>query len=97
MSQPTQDSAAIKELVREHYAGRIQAGSCCGSSASCCSDSTPTEIALYGSEAITMLPDGVVTTSFGCGNPIAIASLTIAVNLSIDTLFGGRRSAGGGH
>jgi arsenite methyltransferase len=75
MTQAHQDPATIKEQVREHYAERIQAGSCCGSSASCCSESTPTEIALYGSDTITALPDGVVTTSFGCGNPLAIASL----------------------
>ncbi|HEU5089301.1 MAG TPA: arsenite methyltransferase [Roseiflexaceae bacterium] len=65
----------IKAEVRAHYAARIQSGSCCGSSASCCGDSAPTEVALYGADTISALPEGVVTTSFGCGNPIAIASL----------------------
>jgi arsenite methyltransferase len=65
----------IKAEVREHYAARIQAGSCCGASASCCSDGAPTEVALYGADTIAALPSGVVTTSFGCGNPLAIASL----------------------
>ena len=84
MSQATQDPAAVKEMVREHYGSRIQsatssccspsAGSSCGSdSTSCCT--TPTEIALYGAETIAALPEDVVTTSFGCGNPIALASL----------------------
>jgi arsenite methyltransferase len=65
----------IKAEVREHYAARIQSGSCCGASASCCGDSAPTEIALYGVDTIGALPEGVVTTSFGCGNPLAIATL----------------------
>jgi SAM-dependent methyltransferase len=65
----------IKAEVREHYAARIQAGSCCSASASCCGDSAPTEIALYGAGTIAALPEGVVTTSFGCGNPLAIATL----------------------
>ena len=66
----------IKAEVRAHYAARIQAGSCCGSNASCCSDEgVSTEVALYGSDTLAALPDDINTTSFGCGNPIAIASL----------------------
>lgn len=65
----------IRAEVRQHYAERIQAGSCCGASASCCGDSVPTEVALYGADTIAALPADVVTTSFGCGNPLAIASL----------------------
>lgn len=74
MSSPVPSPDAVKAQVREHYAQRIQAGSCCGSS-SACGDSMPTEIALYGAETITTLGEGVITTSFGCGNPIALASL----------------------
>jgi SAM-dependent methyltransferase len=75
MAQATIDPAAIKEQVREHYGSRIQAGSCCGGSSaeSCCE--TPTELALYGAETLAALPADVTTTSFGCGNPIALASL----------------------
>jgi SAM-dependent methyltransferase len=68
------DPDAIKAAVREHYAERIEAGSCCGGS-SCCGDGTSTEVALYGADTIAALPADVVTTSFGCGNPLAIASL----------------------
>ncbi len=86
MSQTTQDAAAIKDMVREHYGSRIQSAtsSCCGPSASssCCGGSsngsccdTPTEIALYGAETLATLPADVTTTSFGCGNPIALAGL----------------------
>jgi arsenite methyltransferase len=76
MSSATQDPATIKSMVREHYGSRIQAtGSCCGPNAasSCCD--TSTEVMLYGTEALAILPSEVMTTSFGCGNPIALASL----------------------
>lgn len=75
VAQPSSSSDTIKDQVRDHYARRIASGSCCGSSSGCCSDSTPTEVALYGAETIAALPKGVVTTSFGCGNPIALATL----------------------
>jgi SAM-dependent methyltransferase len=68
------DSQAIKQAVSAHYAERIQGGGSCGA-AGCCSDSTPTEIALYGADTIATLPSDVVTTSFGCGNPLAVATL----------------------
>lgn len=65
----------IKDQVRQHYAERMQSGSCCGSLSGCSGNAAPTEIALYGAEVIATLPAGVVTTSFGCGNPVALASL----------------------
>lgn len=74
MTTPS-DSQALKQAVSAHYAERIQSGSCCGGSSRCCSDSTPTEIALYGADTIASLPADVVTTSFGCGNPLALATL----------------------
>lgn len=75
MAQDSSLSETIKDQVRDHYAQRIQSGSCCGPSSECCDDRTSTEIALYGADAIAALPQGVVTTSFGCGNPVALASL----------------------
>jgi ubiquinone/menaquinone biosynthesis C-methylase UbiE len=75
MTQRSSSPETIKDQVRDHYAQRIQSGSCCSSSSGCCSDRTPTEIALYGAETIAALPKGVITTSFGCGNPVALASL----------------------
>ncbi|MCS6937617.1 MAG: arsenic resistance N-acetyltransferase ArsN2 [Roseiflexaceae bacterium] len=74
MTQRSSSSGTIKDQVRDHYAQRIQSGSCC-SSVSGSGDGTPTEIVLYGAETIAALPTGVVTTSFGCGNPVALASL----------------------
>lgn len=104
MSQSIQSPDIIKEQVRDHYAQRIQSGSCCGSAASCCGESAPTEIALYGAEAITTLGEGVVTTSFGCGNPIALASLKpgeVVLDLGsgggLDVLLASRRVGGEGY
>jgi SAM-dependent methyltransferase len=84
MPELPQDPTAIKDMVREHYGSRIQsatpccgpaadaAGGCCGGASGC---ATPTEVALYGADALAALPQGVTTTSFGCGNPIALAGL----------------------
>jgi hypothetical protein len=67
MSQANQDASAIKEMVREHYGSRIQsvASSCCGlgASGSCCA--APTEVTLYGTEALASLPADVTITSYG--------------------------------
>src|SRR6185436_6416595 len=61
----------IHEAVREHYAGRIKNNaSCCGDD-SCCGP----ESSLYPSELLATLPDGESTISYGCGDPITLASL----------------------
>ncbi|NTV99868.1 MAG: arsenite methyltransferase [Oscillochloris sp.] len=79
MSEPHNDPNEIKAAVRAHYSQAIQSAS------GCCSPTTPTastfygasstEIAFYGAETITALPTDVVTTSFGCGNSLALAKL----------------------
>jgi arsenite methyltransferase len=74
MSQPVTDPSAIKAAVQAHYGNAIQSSSgCCSTSSSCCS--TSTELLLHGPEALASLPEGVITTSYGCGNPLALASL----------------------
>jgi arsenite methyltransferase len=76
MSQLQNDPQAIKAAVREHYGSAIQsAGSCCGPTNSSCCSPASTELQLYGAEAIAQLPADVVTTSFGCGNSLALANL----------------------
>lgn len=65
------DPQAIKAAVQEHYGQAIKNGSCCGSGSS----ATCTEIQLYGPETLAQLPEDVVTTSFGCGNALALATL----------------------
>lgn len=68
MSTDTPTHAA----VREHYAERIKnSASCCGSDA-CCS----TENLLYPVDLLTAVPADVANASYGCGDPITLASLT---------------------
>lgn len=69
----TQTPTPIHEVVREHYAERIKSNaSCCGpSSSDCCS----TDSSLYPSELLSTLPEGESTVSYGCGDPITLASL----------------------
>jgi SAM-dependent methyltransferase len=78
------ESEAIKENVRERYAGlakRAQASttaSCCApSTASCCG---PTSAAYtknigYTLDEVSDLPDAAQLASAGCGNPTALAGL----------------------
>ena len=58
-------SKELKERVSQVYADRIQEAS------SCCDDGNA--VAIYSPDALEGLPDGVA--SFGCGNPVALASL----------------------
>ena len=67
----TQSPTPIHETVREHYAERIKSSaSCCGPS-DCCS---PNNI-LYPEQLLTTVPSDVSSTSYGCGDPITLASL----------------------
>lgn len=67
----TQSPTPIHETVREHYAERIKSSaSCCGSD-NCCSP----ESNLYPADLLTTVPSDVSSTSYGCGDPITLASL----------------------
>jgi len=57
---------AIHETVRKHYAKRIK------NNASCCEPNSK----LYPTELLTTLPKGESAVSYGCGDPITLASLT---------------------
>ena len=62
----------IHNAVREHYAERIKNHtSCCGSASDCCSS----ESSLYPADLLATLPGGESTVSYGCGDPITLASL----------------------
>ncbi len=73
------DAGDIRKTVREHYAAALKKPSssssecCCGgtSQPSCCGN---TEI-LYEDEAVFELPPEVTGISFGCGDPVTLASL----------------------
>jgi arsenite methyltransferase len=67
----TQSSNPIHETVREHYAGRIKnSSSCCGPNRSCDTSSN-----IYPIDLLTNVPSDVADTSYGCGDPITLASL----------------------
>src|SRR6266540_3362265 len=70
----TQAPTPIHETVQKHYAERIKSSaSCCGpsSSSDCCSS----ESSLYPADLLATLPEGESTVSYGCGDPITLASL----------------------
>jgi arsenite methyltransferase len=72
-------NTTIHDTVREHYAERIKNNaSCCGpvrqaqdEASSCCG----TESSLYPADLLATLPEGESTVSYGCGDPITLASL----------------------
>jgi SAM-dependent methyltransferase len=67
----TQSPTPIHDVVREHYAERIKSNaSCCGTDACCAPESN-----LYPVDLLTTVPSDVASTSYGCGDPITLASL----------------------
>ena len=67
----TQSPTPIHETVREHYAELIKSSaSCCGPDNSCDTSSN-----LYPIDLLTTVPSDVASTSYGCGDPITLASL----------------------
>lgn len=67
----TESNDQIHEAVREHYAERIKSdSSCCGSGADCCSGGQ-----LYPAELLNTIPAGEAPVSYGCGDPVTLASL----------------------
>lgn len=70
-SVTTQSPTPIHEAVRAHYAERINNNaSCCGGSDCCSTDSS-----LYPADLLATLPEGESAVSYGCGDPITLASL----------------------
>jgi SAM-dependent methyltransferase len=60
----------IHETVREHYAERIK------NNASCCDDNCCSpESSLYPEDLLAILPEGESAVSYGCGDPVTLASL----------------------
>lgn len=108
----TQTSDEIHELVREHYAERIKNNaSCCGSSSSsnCCGTSNSssccsTDSSLYPAELLATLPEGESTVSYGCGDPITLASLQpgqtvldLGSGAGLDCFFAAKKVGETGH
>ena len=96
-----QSPTSIHEAVREHYAERIKNNaSCCGSSSDCCS----TDSNLYPADLLATLPDGESTVSYGCGDPITLASLQpgqtvldLGSGAGLDCFFAAKKVGETGH
>ena len=100
----TQTPDPIHEIVREHYAERIKNNaSCCGpssSSASCCT----TDSSLYPADLLATLPEAVSAVSYGCGDPITLASLQpgqtvldLGSGAGLDCFFAAKKVGETGH
>lgn len=96
----TQNPDTIHESVREHYAERIKnAASCCGSDACCSAESS-----LYPADLLATLPDGESSVSYGCGDPITLASLQpeqtvldLGSGAGLDCFFAAKKVGATGH
>ena len=96
----TQSPTPIHEVVREHYAERIRNNaSCCGPS-DCCS----AESSLYPVDLLATLPDGESAVSYGCGDPITLASLQpgqtvldLGSGAGLDCFFAAKKVGEAGH
>ncbi len=96
----TQTPNPIHEVVREHYAERIKSNaSCCGSSDCCSTDSS-----LYPADLLATLPGGESTISYGCGDPITLASLQpgqtvldLGSGAGLDCFFAAKKVGETGH
>lgn len=97
-----QTGTPIHDAVREHYAERIKNNaSCCGpASSSCCS----TESSLYPTDLLATLPEGESTVSYGCGDPITLASLQpgqtvldLGSGAGLDCFFAAKKVGETGH
>ena len=96
----TQSLTPIHEVVREHYAERIKSNaSCCGSD-NCCS----TDSKLYPEDLLATLPEGESAISYGCGDPITLASLQpgqtildLGSGAGLDCFFAAKKVGETGH
>jgi SAM-dependent methyltransferase len=97
----TQSPNPIHDVVREHYAERIKNNaSCCGGTSDCCS----TDSNLYPAELLSTLPGGESTVSYGCGDPITLASLQpgqtvldLGSGAGLDCFFAAKKVGETGH
>ena len=90
----------IHDVVREHYADRIKnSASCCGPDNCCSTDSN-----LYPADLLATLPEGESAVSYGCGDPITLASLQpgqvvldLGSGAGLDCFFAAKKVGETGH
>src|SRR5512146_1468703 len=99
----TNEPVDIHEVVREHYAERIKSSaSCCGGSdSSCCSSEGNS---FYSADLLTTLPEAEQVPSYGCGDPITLASLEpgqtvldLGSGAGLDCFFAAKKVGETGH
>jgi len=67
----TQSADKIHDAVRQHYGERIRAeGRCCGGDSGGQGNAD-----FYPADLLSTLPEGELPPSFGCGDPVTLASL----------------------
>jgi ubiquinone/menaquinone biosynthesis C-methylase UbiE len=73
------DADAIQRKVRDYYAAALAEKSAAPSRGCCCSESSDPccgeNTTLYEDAAVNALPEEVTAVSFGCGDPVTLASL----------------------
>lgn len=92
----------IHDVVREHYAERIKENaSSCGGASGCCSTSDSN---LYPEALLATLPTGESAISYGCGDPITLASLQpgqtvldLGSGAGLDCFFAAKKVGETGH
>ncbi len=96
----TQTPTPIHETVRKHYAERIKStASCCGPSESCAPETNH-----YPADLRATLPEGESAVSYGCGDPITLASLRpgqtvldLGSGAGLDCFFAAKKVGEAGH
>src|ERR1044071_1960412 len=90
----------IHDTVRAHYAERIKNNAACCGSDSCCS----AESSLYPADLLASLPEGESAVSYGCGDPITLASLQLGQTVldlgsgaGLDCFFAAKKVGETGH
>src|SRR5512135_2068189 len=74
--ETTHDPDAIKEAVRDRYAGHARNKTSCCTSSSCCGPDTSSTLLVrgYDAEELDKLPADA-DLGLGCGNPLALESI----------------------
>jgi len=93
-------NSTIHDTVREHYAERIKSNaSCCGPDNCCSTDSN-----LYPADLLATLPEGESAISYGCGDPVTLASLQpgqtvldLGSGAGLDCFFAAKKVGETGH
>ena len=96
----TQTPTPIHETVQKHYAEQIKkSASCCGPASDCNTDNN-----LYPADLLATLPEGESAVSYGCGDPITLASLEpgqtildLGSGAGLDCFFAAKKVGETGH